>query len=122
MGIAQARGRAAESVAAAYLELIGYTVARRNARLAGVEVDLVARDGATCVLVEVKYRGRTDYGGAALAVTRTQRDRLMRAARAASRTAAHVRVDVVAIDRHPDGLALRHVRGALTWDGGFGCA
>lgn len=121
MGIPQSRGRAAESVAAAYLELIGYTVARRNVRLAGVEVDLIARDGTTCVLVEVKYRGRTDYGGAALAVNRWQRDRLMRAARAASRGAAHVRVDVVAIERQADGLALRHIRSALAWNGGFGC-
>jgi putative endonuclease len=119
MGITADRGRAAESMAAAYLELIGYTVAHRNARLAGVEVDLVARDGAVWVLIEVKYRGRTDYGGAALAVDRSKRDRLMRAARLVTRDGA-VRVDVIAIERNDDGAALRHVRNALTFDcGGF---
>ena len=57
-------GDAGERLAAAYLELAGCTVLERNRRLAGVEVDLIAGEGATRVLVEVKFRGRSDYGGA----------------------------------------------------------
>jgi len=115
MGATQARGRAAEAVAAAYLELVGMRVLERNVRLAGVEVDLVAADGATRVLVEVKFRGRTDYGGAALAVDDVKRLRLKRAARAlAAQGVGSVQIDVVAVERGLDEVVIRHYRNAIT--------
>lgn len=114
MGRAQDRGRAGEALAAAYLEIAGLEVTGRNARLAGVEVDLLAREEETRVLVEVKLRNRTDYGGAAAAVDARKRERLRRAARALlAEAGGPVRVDVVAMDLTADGLSLRHVRGAV---------
>jgi len=114
MGRAQEHGRAAESLAAAYLEIAGLEVLGRNVRLAGVEVDLVAREERTRVVVEVKLRNRADYGGAVAAVDERKRERLRRAARALlAEAGGPVRVDVVAMDRTADGLALRHVRGAV---------
>lgn len=113
MGIARARGTAGETLAAAYLALAGLEVRERNARIAGVEVDLVAADGRTEVLVEVKLRTRSDYGGAALAVDAAKRARLLRAAAARSAGGRAVRVDVVAVELLADGLALRHYRNAL---------
>jgi putative endonuclease len=114
MGRAQDRGRAGEALAAAYLEIAGLEVTRRNARLAGVEVDLLAREEETRVLVEVKLRNRADYGGAAAAVDARKRERLRRAARALlAEAGGPVRVDVVAMDLTADGLSLRHVRGAV---------
>jgi len=115
MGITQRRGRAGETLAAAYLELAGLEVIERNARVAGVEVDLVARDGATHVLVEVKFRGRADYGGAALAVDPRKRDRLRRAAAALDAGGATaVRIDVVAVELEREGASVRHYRNAVT--------
>ncbi len=70
MGLAQDRGRAGEALAVAYLELVGCRTVARNARLAGVEVDVVADDGPTRVLVEVRLRTRSDFGGAAATVDR----------------------------------------------------
>jgi putative endonuclease len=70
MGVAGARGRAGEALAAAYLELRGCVIRARNVRLAGVEVDMLVEEGRTLVLVEVKTRTRGDYGGAALAARR----------------------------------------------------
>lgn len=66
------------------------------------EIDLIMEDGATLVFVEVRYRARSDYGGAAASVTTAKRRRLQRAIgvyltrhpRAASRP---LRADVVAI-------------------------
>jgi putative endonuclease len=114
MGTAQDRGHAGEDLAAAYLALAGIEVVRRNARLAGVEVDLVARDGRVRVLVEVKLRTRSDFGGAAAAVDGRKRERLRRAALALmGEGAGAVRVDVIAIETHAEGLALRHVRDAV---------
>ena len=65
MGKAQERGRAGESLAAAYLELVGCRTVARNMRLGGVEVDLVVYEGSARVVVEVRMRSRADYGGAA---------------------------------------------------------
>ena len=115
MGVANDHGAAGEQMAAAYLTLIGWDVHERNLRLAGVEVDLLARDDRTEVLVEVKLRGRVDYGGAALAVDRRKRERLQRAARALIHAGARqVRIDVVAVELEPDGARLRHYRNAIT--------
>ena len=115
MGLAQDHGRAGEALAAAYLELAGLEVVRRNARLAGVEVDLVAREGRTRVVVEVKLRNRSDYGGAAWAVDARKCARLRRAALALLvDEGGPVRVDVVAMDLTREGLVLRHVRNAVT--------
>lgn len=113
MGTAQRNGRAGEVLAAAYLELAGCRVVERNVRLAGVEVDLVADDGGTRVVIEVKLRGRTDYGGAVAAIDRGKRERLMRAARTLAGGRA-VRIDVIAIDLSAEGLELRHYRNAVT--------
>ena len=114
MGLAQERGRAGETLAAAYLELAGLDVTRRNVRLAGVEVDLVAREGRAWVVVEVKLRNRPDYGGAAGAVDERKRARLRRAALALlAEEGGPVRVDVVAMDLTAEGLTLRHVRDAV---------
>jgi len=80
MGVAQDRGRAGETLAAAYLELMGCRLVARNVRLGGVEVDLVVDDGPSRELVEVRLRSRGDYGGAAETLGPAKRDRLRRAA------------------------------------------
>jgi putative endonuclease len=113
--MAKWRGNAGEALAAGYLELAGLEIVQRNARVGGVEVDLVARDGDTRVVVEVKFRGRSDYGGAALAVDQRKRERLMRAARALQGDGRHaVRIDVIAVELEPDGAAVHHYRNAVT--------
>jgi len=115
MGVARSRGNAAEALAAAYLELAGCEVYQRNARVAGVEIDLLATDERSRVVVEVKYRGRDDYGGAALAIDHVKRRRLLRAARTLALEAnTPVRIDVVAIERTVDGATVRHYRDAIT--------
>ncbi len=118
MGITQSRGRAAESMVACYFELLGAEVVARNVRAAGVELDLVVDEGGTIVVVEVKFRGRADYGGAAMSLQRRQRERLMRAVAAVSRDPERgVRLDVVAVDLDPQGATLRHYRNAITETG-----
>jgi putative endonuclease len=113
MGIAGAHGRAGEALAAAYLELRGCVIAARNVRLAGVEVDLVAEEGRTQVLVEVKTRTRGDYGGAAQAVDQAKRARLLRAAQALDPSRPR-RIDVVAIETSEQGAVVTHYRNALS--------
>jgi putative endonuclease len=101
-------------MAAAFLELAGLRVVARNVRLGGVEVDAVATEGGTQVVVEVKVRTHAGFGGAAAAVDRAKQERLRRAAAAlGARGPGAVRVDVVAIDLGPEGAEVRHYRGAV---------
>jgi putative endonuclease len=115
MGSAQDRGKVAERLAAAFLEFEGFDIVARNVRFGGVEIDIVAREGSTRVLVEVKARGRTDFGGATGAIDRKKRERLLRAARALlAESPGPVRIDVVAVEPEGDGLRMRQYRNAVT--------
>ncbi|MDQ7037583.1 MAG: YraN family protein [Aquificota bacterium] len=56
------RGKVYEDIAEEYLKSIGYRILGRNVRCGRGEVDIVALDGNTLVLVEVKG-GRTEEFG-----------------------------------------------------------
>ena len=108
-------GALGEEIAARFLELQGCTVLQRNVRHADVEIDLVARQGPCILLVEVKMRSGT-LVPARSSLGQRQEQRLLRAARAMLQRyawAAHVRLDVIAIDIEPASLRLEHLRGAL---------
>ena len=74
------KGREAEARAAQHLARHGLTVLARNYRCRGGEIDLVCRDGATLVFVEVRLRTRRGYGGAAASITAAKRRRIELAA------------------------------------------
>jgi putative endonuclease len=81
MNTRQAKGQAAEQLAADYLLRQGLTLIERNFRVRGGEIDLVCRDGKTTVFVEVRLRSRSDFGGAAASITAAKQARLILAAR-----------------------------------------
>ena len=115
MGLQNVRGRAGEALALAYLELVGCRIQERNLKIGGVEVDALVTEGPDTVLIEVKLRSRSDYGGAAGALDAGKRARLMRAAGALiGRGVERVRIDVVTIDLTDEGAALRHYRSAVS--------
>lgn len=60
---AEQRGRRAETIAAWWLRLHGWSILAQRARVPGGEVDLVARRGHTLAFVEVKQR-RTEEAAA----------------------------------------------------------
>ena len=55
-------GRLGENLACTELERRGYAILARRYRHAGAEIDIVARDGATLVFVEVKAREGREFG------------------------------------------------------------
>ena len=81
MNTRQAQGAAAEQLAADYLQGRGLRLIERNFRVRGGEIDLICRDGASTVFVEVRLRSHTDFGGAAASITATKQARLVLAAR-----------------------------------------
>lgn len=74
------RGAAAEARACAYLERRGLRVLARNVRCRLGELDVIARDGATWVFVEVRSRARA--GDAAASIDARKRGKIRRAAQA----------------------------------------
>ena len=75
------RGRHAEDLAADFLRQRGLELVERNYRCRFGEIDLIARDGATLVFVEVRLRASAAFGGAAASITGAKRGKLLRAAR-----------------------------------------
>jgi putative endonuclease len=110
-------GRAGEDRAARYLESCGYLLLDRNWRIADGEIDLVAADDASLVIVEVKTRRGVAFGHPFEAVDRRKQARLWRLAFAW--IAAHpdevqgrrLRLDAIAITgSSPQTAHLEHLQ------------
>jgi len=95
-------GKDAEARAEHFLQHEGLKPVARNYRCRGGEIDLVMRDGEHLVFVEVRYRSRDDFGGAAASVGRNKQRRLILAAQhylQSSRWRGPCRFDVVAFGK-----------------------
>jgi putative endonuclease len=73
-------GKTGEDLACGELERRGYAILARRHRCRGGEIDIIARDGATLVFVEVKTRNGHVFGDAAEAVTGLKQRRIVRLA------------------------------------------
>lgn len=111
--------RRGEDAAAAYLERIGLVIEARNWRCQSGEIDIIARDDAEIVFVEVKTRRSERAGTAEEAVSIAKQRRVTRLALAYLRetgepSTSAVRFDVIAIKvLAPDRALLRHYRAAF---------
>ncbi|MDR2240220.1 MAG: YraN family protein [Zoogloeaceae bacterium] len=94
------RGDAAEARAADYLTRRGLKILTRNYRCRGGEIDLVCRDGAALVFVEVRLRAQRGFGGAAESITAAKQRRIALAARhyLAGKPLPACRFDAVLLD------------------------
>jgi putative endonuclease len=117
-GVKGAVGRFGEQLAVRHLEAAGLEILDRNWRCADGEIDIVAADGDTLVVCEVKTRSGTGFGDPAEAVVGAKAARLRRLS--LRWLAAHglgwrdLRFDVVTVLRSPDGdPVVRHLRGAF---------
>jgi putative endonuclease len=118
----RARGAQVEAAARHHLEQAGLQTVACNARFRGGELDLVMRDGATLVFVEVRYRNSTAYGGGLASVDAGKRRRLVRAAQlfllAQPQLAqSPCRFDVVQACGDPARPQLQWLRDAFRLDG-----
>jgi putative endonuclease len=110
-------GRSAEDAAASHLGVLGYQILARNVRIAGCELDLIAREGETIVFVEVRSRSDRRHGGPLETVRAIKQARVGRAATAF--LARHglsdspARFDVVGIDWVRRRPIVSLVRGAF---------
>ncbi len=99
----QALGRRGEDLAHRFLRRQGYTIVARNYRstAGNAEADLIAWEGATLVVVEVKSRQSDEHGPPERAIGDDKRSHLRRVARAYARKTdtpwEQVRCDVVTV-------------------------
>jgi len=106
-------GRTGEQLAVDHLIDQGFEIIERNWRCRDGEIDIVAREGRTTVVVEVKTRGGTGYGHPLEAITPMKLARLRRLAGAWC--AAHgpvtaLRIDAIAVVAGRAGIEIEHVR------------
>ena len=112
-------GPRGEAAAAAYIERIGMHIVDRNWRNSRGELDIVATEGDTLVIIEVKTRTTDSAGTPEEAVSSAKQRRLVRLAdayiAAAGVAPCPVRFDVISIRVVSDDRALlRHHRAAFT--------
>ena len=104
-------GRSAEERAAAHLCAAGLVLLHRNYLCRLGELDLVARDGTTLVVAEVRLRASTQFGGAAASITRAKQRRIVLATR-------HLLARYPSLQRLPvrfDALLVPAADGPIEW-------
>ena len=109
-------GRRGEQLAVDHLEARGMAVLERNWRCRLGEIDIVARDGAATVFIEVKTRTTHDFGHPFEAITPIKLARLRRLAvawcEATESSTTRIRIDAVAVLAPTEAPALiEHLRG-----------
>ena len=118
-----ALGKTGEDLACGELERRGYEIIARRYRRRGGELDIIARDGATLVFVEVKARDGRAFGGAAEAVTMIKQRRMTRLAldylTRHRLTGCPCRFDVVSIHLEAGGPAIEVFQNAFEVAGGW---
>jgi len=106
----QQLGRRGEELAAAHLAGLGYEIVARNWRCPAGELDIVARQGATLVLVEVRARRSHAFGLPEESITPAKCARLLACGQYLAAELAWDgpwRVDLVAIEIGPAGAVQR---------------
>ncbi len=98
---ARLSGYNAEDMACDWLLKQGLTIVARNVRYSFGELDIVAWQGNTLVLFEVRLRKNTAYGSAADSITPAKQKRLLAAAQAYAaqlKPLPMMRIDVLTYD------------------------
>lgn len=81
MFIRHLQGQTAENIACAFLQKKGLKLVEKNFLVKGGEIDLIMLEKQVLVFVEVRFRARQDFGGAAASVHLKKQRRIILAAR-----------------------------------------
>lgn len=112
----QETGRKGEDLAVEFLQKKEYAITHRNWRFGKDEVDIIAMDGNTVVIVEVKTRYYDYTGGIEKAVTYQKQKFLIRAADAYIRNNNidnETRFDIVTVLMYKGKVTIEHIENAF---------
>jgi putative endonuclease len=106
-------GQSGEDRAAEFLVSLGYTILMRNKRYSVGEIDILAKDGATIVIVEVKAGRTGQFGYAYERVGPNKQHKLRQLARRLSQDypRAILRIDLIDVD--PESGVILHYPNAI---------
>lgn len=109
----QSIGQSGEDRAAEYLRSIGYGILERNKHYPVGEIDILAKDGSTIVIVEVKAGRTGNFGYAIERVGPNKQHKLRQLARRFSQDypRAMLRIDLLNVD--PDTGEVIHYPNAI---------
>ena len=120
----QRRGEQGEQIAVNFLKRLGYQIEQQNYRCRQGEIDIIAKDGATLVFVEVKTKTQAAFGAPQAMVTPTKQKTIthvaMRYVQQHRFLDTALRFDVIAITFRPHGTAeVEHIPAAFNPTGTF---
>lgn len=107
------QGKYGEDLACRYLAGLGYEVIERNYLIRGGEIDIVAMDKDTTVIVEVKLRTGDDYGSAIESITTSKLRFLVRTCKfyaLEKKITGGLRIDLIAIDFKNGKPKIEHIK------------
>lgn len=107
------QGKYGEDLACKYLAGIGYEIIERNYLIRGGEIDIVARDGETTVIIEVKLRDGDEYGSAIESISNSKLRALIKTTKIYAYEKdikGGLRIDLVAIDFKQGKFTLDHIQ------------
>ncbi len=114
-------GEVGEKAARNYLEQLGYRIIETNYRCKLGEIDIIARDLDTIVIVEVRTKTGKAFGSPEESITGAKAQKLHRLAlfylQSVYRREVSSRIDLVAVMLDKDSHAVRsinHIRGILS--------
>lgn len=115
-----ALGKRAEDAAASFLEDGGFLILGRNVRAGRREIDIVARDGAVVIVVEVRTRSPGAWVGPLDSVdwkkqrhVRAAGERLWRARYKYDETIERMRFDIIGVSFDGDDARCEHIKAAF---------
>jgi putative endonuclease len=109
-------GASGEDLAAEFLEKLGYKIINRNLRFKVGEIDILAQDNKTIVIVEVKTKRFVHQGLPEEQVDYFKKKKLRLLGRAISQQYLDqpIRIDVIAIDETDFEPKINHIINAVT--------
>ncbi len=115
----QQAGRLAEDAALTLLQAHGHELVARNFYCRRGEIDLITLHGQWLVFTEVRWRSRTDFGGAAGSLTQHKQRRIIATASYYLSKQKHwqqhlIRFDVMLFEGQPPDWQSRWLQAAFT--------
>lgn len=108
-------GPEGEEIASLFLKNKGWKILGRNVKYSGVEADIVAKDGKTIVIVEVKTKYSADYGAPQEMVGPNKQRQLKRFAHSwlSKYGECAIRIDVIAVKINRGEPEIEHIINAV---------
>src|SRR3989344_3692867 len=112
-GYKKEQGKYGEDLACKFLAGLDYEIVERNYLIRGGEIDIVALDKDTTVIIEVKLRGGDDFGSAVESITTSKLRFLVRTTKfyaLEKKITGGLRIDLIAIDFKNGKPEINHIK------------